>query len=294
MKVRPGETDANGDVAGEAPRARTHRLRWLLFAAVVIVVALAAGAAWFANRWAGRGPDEGSVNEALERFRASSTVPQSAGALVPRAGVYTYSGSGEEHLSFLSTSQAQGPTLPGTVTRGTDGCWTFAIEYNTFHHQTWEWCEQNGTLVERGGTTQQQFDFVAFKVDETSEVTCSPPFVAFDPGAQPGDVTTIRCRGHSETTGTDLTSTGTARFVGRDTLDISGRSVPALHYEMRRSITGDQTGEDFTEIWFSAADGMPLRNEREISIVSPAPAPLDSVTYTERGEWQLDSLEPRV
>jgi hypothetical protein len=214
--------------------------------------------------------------------------------LVPPAGVYTFTGSGEERLSFLSTSQSQGPTLPGTVTRGTGGCWTFAIEYNTFHHQSWEWCEQDGTLVERGGTTQQQFDFVAFKVDETSEVTCSPPFVAFDPDAQPGDITELRCRGHSETTGTDLTSTGTARFVGREALDIAGRSVPALHYEMRRSITGDQTGEEYTEIWFAAADGMPLRNEREISIVSPAPAPLDSVTYTERGEWQLESLEPRV
>jgi hypothetical protein len=39
---------------------------------------------------------------------------------------------------------------------------------------------------------------------------------------------------------------------------------------------------------------MPLRNERELTVVSPAPAPLDSLTYTERSEWRLDSLEPRL
>jgi hypothetical protein len=123
-------------------------------------------------------------------------------------------------------------------------------------------------------------------------VTCDPPFVALDPDARPGDTTALRCRGHSATTGTDLSSQGTSRFVGRESLEIAGASASALHYELTRTITGDQTGEERTDMWFSAADGMPLRNEREISVVSPAPAPLDSVTYTERGEWQLQSLAP--
>jgi hypothetical protein len=273
---------------GHGPR------RVLLLVAAAIVVVLGAGGIWFGSRWIGRGPDEASVSEAVDRFRSSSTVAEVAGALVPPAGVYTFSGSGEEHVSFLSTSQPEGPTLPGTVTHGAAGCWTFAIEYNTFHRQSWEWCEQDGKLVERGGTTDQQFDFVAFKVDETSQVTCDPPFVALDLVAKPGDTTRVQCKGRSETTGTELTSNGTSRFVGRESLEIAGTSVPALHYEIHRTITGDQTGEEDTEMWFSVADGMPVRNEREIRVVSPAPAPLDSVTYTERGEWQLDSLAPRV
>jgi hypothetical protein len=131
-------------------------------------------------------------------------------------------------------------------------------------------------------------------VDETSHVTCDPPFVAFDPDARPGDTVALHCRGRSETTGTDLSSDGTTRFIGRESIEIAGTPVPALHYEIRRAITGDQTGDERTEMWFAAADGMPLRNEREITVVSPAPAPLDSVTYTERGEWQLDTFAPRV
>jgi hypothetical protein len=76
------------------------------------------------------------VSDAVERFRSSSTVPRAAGALVPRAGVYTFSGSGEEHLSFLSTSEPEGPTLPGTVAHDAAGCWTFEIEYNSYHRQS--------------------------------------------------------------------------------------------------------------------------------------------------------------
>ena len=69
-------------------------------------------------------------------------------------------------------AQQQGRTLPATVTHATNNCWRFEIEYNTFHRQTWNWCARDGRLVEQGGSTHQQFDFVAFKVDENSTVAC--------------------------------------------------------------------------------------------------------------------------
>jgi hypothetical protein len=84
-----------------------------------------------------------------------------------------------------------------------------------------------------------------------------------------------------------MTSAGTTRFVGRERLNIAGRKVAALHYVTDRSISGEQTGREHLEMWFSVGNGLPLRNERMIRVMSPAPAPLNEVTYEERGSWQL-------
>jgi hypothetical protein len=261
---------------------------------IVVLVPLLAGTVWFVSRWSSRGPKEASVDDAVDRFRSSSSLAPPSGVLQPRAGVYTFTGEGDERLSFLSTGQSQGPEMPGTIRAGKRGCWTFEIEYNSFHRQSWDWCVRDGRLVERGGTTHQQFDFVAFQVDETSDITCRPPFVVVDPVASPGAVRPVHCTGASKTTDTEMSSDGTSRFIGRESLDIGAATVPALHYRMQRAITGEQTGKERTDMWFAAADGMPLRNERRITVVSPAPAPLDSVTYTEQGAWQLASVTPRT
>ncbi|HEX5095187.1 MAG TPA: hypothetical protein VFX21_04210, partial [Acidimicrobiia bacterium] len=148
--------------------------------ATAALVALTVGVGAYAfEMWRSRGPDEASVSEAVTRFRSSSTTVASEAMRVrPAAGVYTYAGSGEEELSFAGTHQTEGPSIPGTVTYGDNGCWTFQVEYNTFHRQTWNWCTRGGRVVELGGTTQQKFDFVAFKVDEQSTITCDPPFTA--------------------------------------------------------------------------------------------------------------------
>jgi hypothetical protein len=264
---------------------------WIALGVVGVVVATVAGL--FAWRWSERGPDEASLGGAVERFRSSSTVPAPVIALRPPAGVYTYTGQGREKLSFLSTSQSQGPQLPGTVTPAAGDCWTFAIEYNEFHSQEWNWCVRDGKLVERGGTTRQRFDFVAFKVDETSRFTCDPALTVIDPQAEPGASWPTRCVGTSERTSTTVYSEGTTRFVGRETLDVGGTPVEALHYRSDRTLRGDQTGEEHNDTWFAASDGRVLRNARDIEVVSPAPAPLDSVTYTEQGDYRLASMAPR-
>jgi hypothetical protein len=284
------EPDAGEDLDVLSPR-RSHRRAWIVVAVATVIVGV--GALWFGQRWIDRGPDAASVDDAVDRFRSSSVATRPPEALRPAAGVYQFAGSGDEHLSFLSTSQSQGPELPGTITHDDDGCWTFEIEYNSFHRQSWRWCAEGGRLVERGGVTHQQFDFAAFKVDETSDIVCDPPFVAFDPAADVGSLTTTECRGSSTTTDTDLTTVGTYLLVGRESLNVGGTAVPALHYRARRTISGDQTGEEQVDMWFARRDGMPLRNVREVTAVSPAPAPLDSVTYTERGEWELVSLTPQ-
>jgi len=275
--------------------ARTARRRhWRRYLVAAVVVVLGSGIGWLTVQWVTRGPDEASVEEAVQRFRTSSTAPTAPVTMRPRAGVYTYEGSGEERLSFLSTSQDQGPTIPGTVTYGAPGCWTLAVEYNSFHRQSWEWCMRDGVLEEQGGTTQQKFDFGAFTVDETSVIGCAPPFVAVDADAEPGDVVRTRCEGVSERTGSRVVSSGTYEFVGRTTVEVAGEDVPALRYRADRELSGDQTGTERVDIWFAERDGLPLRNVREIRVVSPAPAPLNEVVYTESGEWRLTSLTPQM
>jgi hypothetical protein len=272
-------------------RARRRRRRLLVLIVVVVLGALAAvGIAW----WTDRGPSRPSIGGAVDRFRSSSTSRPVTSALQPAAGVYIYSGTGEERLSFLSTHQSQDGNLPGTVTMGAVGCWTFAIQYNSFHRQTWTRCPVGGQLVERGGTTDQKFDFGVLSQSEHSVVTCDPPTTVFDPTAAPGDRVPVRCSGRSLTTKADMTQRGSITFVGRTSVLVNGTRVAALHYTQDFTITGDQTGSQHEDLWIAAANALPLREERRITVVSPAPAPLGRVTYTERGGWRLTSLTPRT
>lgn len=269
-------------------------MRRTRFFGMLLVLVVVAGCGMFAWRWQQRGPGHASVGGAIGRFRASPTVTAPTGTLEPRPGVYLYSGAGSESLSFLSTHQGQGPTEPGTVSLGSDGCWQFRIDFNSFHSQTWSRCSAGGRLVESGGTTTQRFDFVSFKMSEHSSVTCDPPFVVADLAGAPGATTPVRCVGRSETTKSTFTQAGTATFVGREHVTVGDASVPALHTREDLLLTGGQTGEVRFDVWFAAANGLPLKESHSINVVSPAPAPLDHVTYSELGRWQLQSMTPRT
>lgn len=264
------------------------------FIALGVLVPITAGGAFFAWRWTQRGPERASVSGAVDRFRTSSTVEIARRPLQPRPGVYVYDGTGSESLSFLSTSQPQGPTQPGTVTVTGNGCWTFRIDFNSFHSQTWNRCATGGRLVESGGRTDQRFDFVTFKMSEHSTVTCTSPFVVADPSAKAGSTKPVRCNGHSSTTNANFTQTGVVTFVGAETLDIGGTPVSALHEREQLLLSGDQTGSVRIDLWLAASDGLPLSETHEINVVSGAPPPLNHVTYSEHGNWRLKSLTPRT
>ncbi len=243
--------------------------------------------------WSNRGPSRASVGDAVDSFRSGSPAGRSAATLRPASGVYVYAGTGEEKLSFLSTHQSQDGRLPGTVRRDADGCWTFEIEYNSFHRQTWRRCAVNGRLVERGGTVDQKFDFGALSQSEHSVVTCRPAIVLFDPASRPGHREPVRCTGRSETTKSEMLQRGILKFVGPTAVRIDGQRIAALHFAQDVTFTGGQSGSQHEELWMAAADGLPLRELRSITVVSPAPAPLHEVTYTERGTWRLTSMKPR-
>lgn len=282
--------------------ARRHPLRRLLLFALVLVLG---GCGWIAWQWRARGPEEASVSDALSKFRASNPAAAAVAddttttgaqrdpiAFVP--GVYEYRGSGEEQLSFLGTSQPQGPVLPATVLPAEGGCSTFSIAYNSFHSQGWTWCPTPHGFTERGGTVAQKFDFGAFKMDERSTSVCRPAFVMVDRRDEPGARHRVDCTTESQTTEAGNRSAGTSTFVGREAVAVGDVTVEALHYRIVRTVSGGQQGSDRIDVWFDAARGLPVRQRHDLRVVSPAPPPLDEVTYTERGEWQLTSLTPKT
>lgn len=270
-----------------------HRGRRRVVTAVLLA-ALAGAGVWFAMEWRDRGPDEASVDDAIDRFRASSTsTPTGELGDRPIPGVYEYEGSGREHLSFMSTDQAQGPVLAATVTLDGEHCWDLALEYNSFHRQQWHWCLDDTGVVETGGRVEQAFDFGALVVDERSTSVCDPPFVLVRRTVKAGDSWPKRCETTSETTETRNVSTGTVEFIGTETLTIGAAEQSTVHYRIIATLSGEQSGDDRFDLWFTTDRYLLVRGEREMRVVSPAPAPLNEVTYTESGTWTLRSLQPQ-
>ncbi len=194
----------------------------------------------------------------------------------------------------MGTSQSQGPTNPGTIVLRPNNCWQFRIDFNSFHRQTWNRCSKGGKLLESGGTTEQRFDFGFFATGEHTDVTCNPPIVVADLAAPPGTRSPIHCSGRSRTTKATFEQTGVATFIGREAVLVGGVAVPGLHTREDMRLRGGQTGEVHFDIWFAPANGLPLKETHSIRVVSPAPAPINHVTYTEHGTWQLTSEAPRT
>ncbi len=261
-----------------------------LVAIGLVVAVVGGGLAW----WNSRGPSRPSIGQAVNRFRSDAASGKGAATLQPAPGVYIYAGTGEEKLSFLATHQSEDGLLPATVRRGSNGCWTFGIEYNSFHRQTWRYCEVDHRLVEQGNTVDQKFDFGALSQSEHTATVCRPAITLTDPTSRRGDRQPVRCVGRSQTTKTTSSQRGVLTFVGPSAITVGGSRVPALHFSQNLTLTGGQKGSQHEELWIAATNGLPLREQRRITVVSSAPAPLNEVTYSEQGTWTLTSMKRRT
>ena len=277
-----------GPVTADAPQPSWWRRRGavlVLVAAIGVVGAIAAVAAW-----QDRGAERASTGDVVSRFREEPST-EGGGELEPPAGVYEYDAEGTERLSLLDTTQSWGATVPASVAYDDEGCWTIRFDFSTNHHQTLRYCAEEGVLTETGGETFQRFDFVAFEAEDTTVFTCEPPSVAVRASAAPGDAWTQSCTGTSSAQGTEVHSDGTTTFVGTEEVTVDGAPVAALHYRMARSLSGDQQGDEVTEHWYAADDGMLLRVTHDVEVVSPSP--VGDVAYTETGSLVLASRTPR-
>jgi hypothetical protein len=133
-----------GSVAAERP-VRHHRVRTalLVLLSLVILFVLVSVVVTLEGR-----ARPVSMSQAISHFHSDPSADPGAH---PPPGVYSYQGTGTDSLSLPPLSQAEGPTLPGTVELQSDGCWSFRIDYSTNHWQSWTYCARPTGLVETGG-----------------------------------------------------------------------------------------------------------------------------------------------
>jgi len=297
FEPEPASGNGNGSGKGHGrghDEHRNHRHwyrrpRWI--ALMVVLALLVAVGIPFGIAWSNRGAKEASVNDAITKFRKQHGATD-AGFLRPAAGVYMFNGTGTEKLSLLSTTQQWGPRIPVTVTTDKNGCWTFRIDFSTNHWQSIDFCRKGRTLQQAGDRTFQSFDFVATTVSDTNDTTCSPPIDRVRIDAKPGAKWKVGCDGRSESRGTKFRAAGTDQFVRLETIMVGKDAVPAYRYRVERTITGSQTGTERYDMWYSVADGMPVRTNRQVVVHSPSP--IGTVTYTENGSYTLTALQPKV
>lgn len=289
-------TIAPPDAPEEVPATPHHRLRWALFGVLgglVLLVVLAVG--WFL--WARNPPEEVSVEEAEQRFRASTTVAAESPTTVegvrpfelPPQGVYLADGAGTEDTSFPPVVEPQGPDMPVTVTWTDPDCYEFRIDYNTNHWQTWDVCLTDAGLFEHGGVTFQRRDYGAVKIDSTATFVCDPPSALLEWEMVAGDQLASSCVGTNSTIDGSTTSAGTDTFVGIETLDIGGEELEAYHVRGERDVTGAQTGHQTFDLWMDVRSGLPLQRSHQIEVSTDTP--IGPVDYREESEWTLRSLD---
>jgi len=282
--------NSTDEVAPGPPQRRRRRVR---VAAAVVGAVVIAGVATFIVLWSRVSTQPVSMDEARRRADGAgqgTDQPTAATHFRPAAGIYRYRGEGTERLDKPPTSQTQGPDIPGTVTHLDGTCWRLRVDYNTNHWQSWDYCSTGTALTERAGAFFQRLDLVVAQVETSSMYTCDPPVDAIRAAQRAGDHWTQECRGTSTGSTGEVNSAGPYTYVGQEELVIGGSRVKALHYHRSRTLTGAQTGTEDINVWFDVDTGLPLKNQRAITVHSDSL--IGGVTYDENGSFQLASMTP--
>jgi hypothetical protein len=289
------ERDLPAPPEGGSPESAGHRTRrWVVLVGLAVAAVLVAATAVVLVAFLVReDPQQKDVGEAVEEFREDAG-PQPGGANRPPAGVYLAEGTGRESLSFPPISQNDGDEVPVTVEHEGADCWILTIDFNEAHWQNFRYCpgSDSGTLVETGGDTFQRWDLGSATIENLSTFTCDPPSVMIDSDAKEGDAWDHSCEGTNSQVAGVTTTAGPYTYVGLEQIDVDGKEVATRHYRQERAISGAQRGSTTIDLWFAVDDNLPLRSERSIQLDSDSP--VGTITYTETGSWQLESLEPRT
>ena len=268
--------------------SRHRKWPWVLVGAAVLVLAgIAAFVFLFLSR---EDPGARPIGEAVEEFRTDPTDDDISEELRPPSGVYTLTGEGSESISFPPVSQADGDTMPMTITHGAGDCWTLRVDYNEAHWQDWDLCTVDGDFIEYGGHTFQRWDLGALKVENTATFVCDPPTPLAPMTAEPGDTFERTCSGTNDQVPGGTTTTGTLTVLEPTTIDVGGEQIEAQGFHTEVTIAGSQTGTEDVDMWFATTTGLPVQSNRSISVDSDSP--VGTITYTEVGNWKLSSTEP--
>jgi hypothetical protein len=275
-----------GDVTPGARPAPRRRRRWpWVVGALLLVVGVGALVIWRTTNVA----RPVTLRQAETQLGAGGTG--SPGAARPAPGVYPYTGSGAERLSLPPLSQAEGPTMPATVTLNGPGCFVFRIDYSTHHWQTWDYCLHRGDLWEAGGQSWQLWSIGPINVTNLSTFHCAPRTMALPLRVSHDETWMSSCTGTNSSVRGKTVSAGPYQFKALTTMEIAGTPVRAAEFLRLRTDSGAQRGTERSEVWFDATTGLPLRVQQAIKVTSPTP--FGTSTYTQTGVFTLASLVPQ-
>gem|GEM_PF-6460861 len=197
-----------------------------------------------------------SVKDALESYRKRkpNTVKTDPGN-APPAGVYTYKGKGFTELDAPvlgnDRRELRGDTVGTLVANG--DCWEIKVQF--FKQEWWSahYCRPApGGVGMRGWKSHNEY--FGRVLDLT--YTCKPPdLVRAD--AAPGAAWQQVCRADDDPNAEPKVSTIT--FVGRDTIQIGGATVPCYHVRRVIKTSGRQVGRTERNLWFRVSDGLLVR-----------------------------------
>ena len=274
-----------GPLMGPARTDGRSRRRWpWIVGALLVLVGVAGVVGWLTASHARQ------VTLRQAETRLGSGGGGAPGASRPAPGVYAYTGTGTEQLSLPPLSQAEGPTMPGTVTLQGPDCWVLRIDYSTHHWQTWRYCLHGGDLHETGGQSWQLWPVGPLQFTNLTSFTCAAGSMALPANGSPGQTWASHCTGTNTSTKGRTVSAGPYRLVGTTTMSVGGELVRAAHFRRLRTDTGAQTGTERAEVWVDERTGLPLRLQQDIRVT--ASTAFGASTYTQIGVMTLTSLVP--
>ncbi len=279
-------SDRRRPTDGEAPSRRRHRRRWPWIIGAVGVLILGAAVVMWARHDPARPV---TVGQAQNRFHSGTLNGPTDRR--PDPGVYLYKGSGTDRLSLPSLSQAQGPTMPVTVTLTGPDCWKLRIDYSTHHWQSWDYCLAGGRLVETGGQFWQLWQVGPLNITNHTTITCSPAMLVVPAELTAGQTWRYGCTSTSSAVKGQMTSTGTTQYLGDTTMQVGGQSVVAHHFVQTQTDAGAQRGTERYETWLARDTGLPLRLQHEIHVTTSTM--FGNSTYTQSGNLTAEALRPQ-
>jgi len=281
--------DAADGPAGNPPRRRRITLgRVLIALALVVVLLVGAGVAWWIF---GRDHAEPvSTDSVVKDFRDSGSTGAPSGG--PPVGVYAAVATGTEDVGFPGLTESLGPNAPVTVTAGDGGCFTYRVDFNTHHWRNWQFCPTDGAafaLARTQSYTTRNLPGVDFGSSLNTYV-CDTPVPYLWTGAQVGDRRQGSCTGTSDTISGVTTDTGVAEVLGLTTVTVGGTDVDVVHIRVTDTFGQAQSGHETDEWFLDSSTGLPVKIVIESDITSDTP--VGTADYVEKATLDLATLVP--
>jgi hypothetical protein len=252
---------------------RRHR-RSLLIAAGIAALALLTAGAWrlFLHDTA----TPASIEDALARYRAAA-----AGETAIPPGVYVYRTSGSESISALGGTTHRYPARSTiTVTEAPCG---MTLRWDVLQNRS-----NTATICVTGKRAQRLESWTESHVffgqhDETRWECRDSPWLV-DSSAVGGRMAHI-CDGG------DATQVGTVDVVGEVPVRVGSIPVETIHLRLTAQEDGAARGPVAEERWVERETGLPVRITYRVRTSNDSP--IGDVTFTERYDLHLISLDPR-